>query len=84
MNREVLWCVFILFIMCLVSATGSGLWNYSYSKNATSGEVPFLPQTSIDLDISERAFDDNSSVWIAFLSFWTFIILYQVIKNKLF
>lgn len=26
MNMEVIWCVVILFLMCLISATGSGLW----------------------------------------------------------
>lgn len=29
MNMQVVWCVVILFLMCLVSATGSGLWQVS-------------------------------------------------------
>ncbi|MPC29979.1 putative phospholipid-transporting ATPase VA [Portunus trituberculatus] len=40
MNLEVIWCVVILFFMCLISATGSGLWQVLHH---------FLPSSSLGL-----------------------------------
>ncbi|KAK3855690.1 hypothetical protein Pcinc_037925, partial [Petrolisthes cinctipes] len=78
MNVQVAWCVVILFLMCLVSATGSGLWQNAYEMNATQGLVPFIPQEPSDTS-RFRVSLANNSMWVGFISFWTFIIIYQVI-----
>merc|ERR1719319_247687 len=40
-NREVVWCVVILVVLCLIGATGNGIWNksvlYSVSVNGPNG-----------------------------------------------
>lgn len=40
MNRDVLWCILILFVLCLIGAIGCNLWLTSYS----SLEEPFKPE----------------------------------------
>lgn len=78
MNKEVIWCVVILFVMCLISATGSGLWQNYYEVNATLGLVPFIPPDSLSASVLKLRLSNNS-VWVGFISFWTFVIIYQVI-----
>ncbi|XP_045133303.1 phospholipid-transporting ATPase VA-like isoform X2 [Portunus trituberculatus] len=78
MNLEVIWCVVILFFMCLISATGSGLWQSQFEVNASQGLVPFLLPQATGAPLA-RARQLNSPVWVGFISFWTFIIIYQVI-----
>jgi len=63
MNMEVVWCVVILGVLCLVGATGAGLWSSSFAN------VPF----SVALNPEEK-----SPLVSAFLSFLTFIIILQV------
>jgi len=63
MNLEVVWCVVILAVLCIVGATGSGLWVSSFNG------VPFDPtSTDEDVDVISRVF----------LSFLTYIIILQV------
>lgn len=63
MNIEVVWCVVILAVLCIIGATGSTLWSSYYV------EVPFLPNT---IGSQDPAF------LRAIYSFLTFIILLQV------
>jgi phospholipid-translocating ATPase len=65
MNLEVVWCVVILAVLCIVGATGSGLWVTSFE------DVPFYPLSSND-DA------DTATIYKVFLSFLTYIIILQV------
>lgn len=65
MNIEVVWCVVILAVLCIIGATGSTLWSESYK------DVPFLPVTPGESS-------GQHPLVTAFLSFLTFIILLQV------
>ncbi|CAL4122701.1 unnamed protein product [Meganyctiphanes norvegica] len=76
MNTEVMWCVVILIVMCLISAAGAGIWQSYYGRDAAKGLVPFIPPS--DLGIGLRSVE-ASSIWVGFVTFWTFIIIYQVI-----
>ena len=64
-NLEVVWCVLILFTLCLLGATGCGLWFNSFTALA-----PFHCLLS---------FDQLEPLWTGFLAFWTFIIILQII-----
>lgn len=66
MNLEVVWCVVILAVLCIVGATGSALWLSTFDEPG----VPFI----IGSD------SDNSGVhWVkVFTQFLTFIIILQV------
>jgi len=70
MNLEVMWCVVILAIMCIVGATGHSLWLVSF----TDPTVPF----AIHLKDPTQPDVNMSPVYEAFLSFLTFIIILQV------
>ncbi|XP_015605416.1 probable phospholipid-transporting ATPase VD isoform X2 [Cephus cinctus] len=62
MNLDVVWCVVILVVLCIVGAAGCRLWLSTY----TSGlPVPFLPTPQ-----------DPS--YEGMLTFWTFVIILQV------
>lgn len=65
MNLEVIWCVVILIVLCFIGAVGSGLW---LSKFETY--VPFL--NTLDISNTNPAYE-------GFLTFWTFVIILQVI-----
>ncbi|XP_029054624.1 phospholipid-transporting ATPase VA [Osmia bicornis bicornis] len=62
MNRDVVWCVVILVVLCLIGAIGCRLWLSSY---AGSTFVPFIPVLQ----------DPN---YESMLTFWTFVIILQV------
>ena len=64
-NLEVVWCVLILFTLCLLGAAGCGLWFNSFTALA-----PFHCLLS---------FDKLEPLWTGFLAFWTFIIILQII-----
>ena len=64
-NKDLLWCWIFLFILCLIGAVGCGIWNASYSSRA-----PFLAVFSPD---------DINPLLEGFLTFWTFIIILQII-----
>ncbi|ODN06541.1 putative phospholipid-transporting ATPase VD [Orchesella cincta] len=66
MNIEVVWCVVILAVLCIIGATGATLWSSVYDDS----EVPFLPQ--------KEDGEAEHPLELAFLSFLTFIILLQV------
>ncbi|VDN08891.1 unnamed protein product, partial [Dibothriocephalus latus] len=61
-NKDVIWCVLILAIVCITGAVGCYIW----LKSFPSTEVPFLAG-----HISEDASIE------AFINFWTFIIIFQ-------
>ncbi|XP_076676070.1 phospholipid-transporting ATPase VD isoform X2 [Andrena cerasifolii] len=62
MNRDVIWCVVILVILCVLGATGCRLWLAEYSGLAF---VPFIPT------IQDPSYE-------SMLTFWTFVIILQV------
>lgn len=64
MNLDVIWCVLILFVLCVIGAVGCKLWLSSYD-NYENHSVPFIPIA-------------QSPVMEGFLGFWTFIIILQV------
>ncbi|KDR21129.1 putative phospholipid-transporting ATPase VD, partial [Zootermopsis nevadensis] len=64
MNLDVIWCVLILFVLCVIGAVGCKLWLSSY-ENYDNHSVPFIPLA-------------ESPVKEGFLGFWTFIIILQV------
>ncbi|XP_060530562.1 phospholipid-transporting ATPase VD isoform X2 [Cylas formicarius] len=59
MNQDVLWCVLILILLCVIGAVGCNLWLHTYSNLTTP-------------------FKDNSESTEAFLAFWTYIIVLQI------
>ncbi|XP_023711362.1 probable phospholipid-transporting ATPase VD isoform X3 [Cryptotermes secundus] len=64
MNLDVIWCVLILFVLCVIGAVGCKLWLSSY-ENYDNHSVPFIPLA-------------ESPITEGFLGFWTFIIILQV------
>ncbi|XP_054000747.1 phospholipid-transporting ATPase VD [Hylaeus anthracinus] len=62
MNRDVIWCVVILVVLCVIGATGCRLWLSDYSGLTF---VPFIP-----------VLQDPS--YESMLTFWTFVIILQV------
>lgn len=64
MNLDVIWCVLILFVLCVIGAVGCKLWLSSYD-NFENHSVPFIHPY-------------ESPVMEGFLGFWTFIIILQV------
>jgi hypothetical protein len=64
MNLDVIWCVLILFVLCVIGAVGCKLWLSSYD-NFENHSVPFIPLA-------------DSPAMEGFLGFWTFIIILQV------
>lgn len=60
MNQDVIWCVLILVLLCVIGAIGCGLWLNSYD----------------DLSEPFKQHDDKKE---AFLAFWTFVIILQVL-----
>lgn len=52
MNRDVLWCILILFVLCLIGAIGCNLWLTSYSNL----EEPFKPEGRSNIVESFLAF----------------------------
>ncbi|KAL9875821.1 phospholipid-transporting ATPase VD isoform 1-T4 [Glossina fuscipes fuscipes] len=61
MNIDVIWCVIILIILCVVGAVGCKMWLSSFQKFP----VPYLP---FQVDPSYEGL----------LTFWTYIIILQV------
>lgn len=64
MNRDIIWCVLILLVLCVVGAVGCAMWLSSYG-DLTQLPVPFIP------------FADNPN-YEGFLTFFTYIIILQV------
>ncbi|NXU37934.1 AT10D ATPase, partial [Drymodes brunneopygia] len=65
-NTDILWCVLLLFLMCLTGAIGHGIWLSRYS------EIPFFNIPKPDGKL-------NSPALAGFFMFWTMIILLQVL-----
>ncbi|XP_017055871.1 phospholipid-transporting ATPase VA isoform X2 [Drosophila ficusphila] len=62
MNIDVIWCVIILLILCVVGAIGCRMWLSSF----TQFPVPYLPIDRLNANLE--------SLWI----FWTYIVILQV------
>ncbi|XP_033210725.1 probable phospholipid-transporting ATPase VD isoform X2 [Belonocnema kinseyi] len=62
MNLDIIWCVVILVVLCIVGAAGCRLWLSAYTN---VGPVPFLPI------IQDPTYE-------GMLTFWTFVIILQV------
>uniref|UniRef100_A0A8C0JQ61 Phospholipid-transporting ATPase n=1 Tax=Canis lupus dingo TaxID=286419 RepID=A0A8C0JQ61_CANLU len=65
-NTDVLWCVLLLFVMCLTGALGHGIWLSKY-------------ENIIFFNIPEPDGHIISPVLAGFYMFWTMIILLQVL-----
>lgn len=65
MNVEVVWCVVTLIVLCAVGAVGSSIWLSGFTEY-----VPFL---------NTLFFSDTNPPFEGFLTFWTFVIILQVI-----
>ncbi|XP_039280038.1 probable phospholipid-transporting ATPase VA [Nilaparvata lugens] len=61
-NEDIMWCVVILLVFCCLGASGSWLWLSSFPLHT---RIPFLPYSA-------------SPGYEGFLTFWTFIIILQV------
>ncbi|KAK2165061.1 hypothetical protein LSH36_55g03001 [Paralvinella palmiformis] len=66
-NRDVIWCVILLLLMCFFSSLGTAMWNAKLTSNVL---IPFLPYESLS---------QFSALYQGFIRFWTFVILYQVV-----
>ncbi|XP_069780829.1 phospholipid-transporting ATPase VD isoform X2 [Narcine bancroftii] len=66
LNRDVLWCVALLLVMCLIGAFGHGIWLNGYSQ---------IPIFSVPRPDGEY----TPPVLAGFYMFWTMIILLQVL-----
>lgn len=62
MNLDVIWCVVILVVLCIVGAAGCKFWLSAYTA---VGPVPFLPV------VQDASYE-------GMLAFWTFVIILQV------
>ncbi|KAK2717920.1 hypothetical protein QYM36_006646 [Artemia franciscana] len=76
MNTDVIWCVLLLIVLCIIGAVCSGWWLslYDYTR------VPFLV---LDPKKTEKGLElvpgtDPNPAYQSFLSFWTFVIVLQV------
>lgn len=65
MNHDVIFCVLILIILCLIGAVGTSTWLSSFDEY-----VPFL---------NTLTFEETRPGLDGFLVFWTFVIMLQVI-----
>lgn len=63
MNGDIMWCVVILIVFCVLGALGSRMWLASFTVPLF--EVPFIPYS-------------GAPDYEAVLTFWTFIIILQV------
>ncbi|KAF5277653.1 hypothetical protein FQA39_LY06146 [Lamprigera yunnana] len=61
MNQDIIWCVLVLIILCVIGAVGCKLWLQAYQGL----KEPF--KTEGNTDATE-----------AFLAFWTYIIILQI------
>lgn len=64
MNVDVIWCMIILLVLCVIGAVGSRLWLSTYILG-TMEYIPFLDTL-------------NGSVYEGTLVFWTFVVILQV------
>ena len=71
MNIAVIWCVATLILLCFIGAIGSGLWLESFDGDL----VPFISFGGDKTCCGEGV----DSSFYGFLTFWTFIIILQVI-----
>lgn len=62
MNMDVIWCMVILVILCVVGAAGCRVWLSSYEQGSF---IPFLPV------LMNPTYD-------SVLTFWTFVIILQI------
>ncbi|XP_065454159.1 phospholipid-transporting ATPase VD isoform X5 [Chrysemys picta bellii] len=65
-NTDVLWCVLLLILMCLIGALGHGIWLSSYL------EIPLF-------NVPEPDGKSTPPALAGFYMFWTMIILLQVL-----
>ncbi|KAI5711667.1 probable phospholipid-transporting ATPase VD isoform X2 [Diaphorina citri] len=63
-NVDIMWCVVLLVILCLIGAFGSDFWLSEFKVPLDT--IPFLIMKS------------SSTTYEAFLTFWTFVIILQV------
>lgn len=64
MNMDIIWCVVILIVLCVVGAVGCRFWLQGYDPEEF---IPFIPNLVQRTPSCE-----------GFLAFWTFIIILQI------
>ncbi|XP_054718462.1 phospholipid-transporting ATPase VA-like [Uloborus diversus] len=67
MNRDVVYCIVMLILLCLLGAVGNGVWLSSFDDRTV---VPFLSGVFHN--------EENEVYKDAFYIFWTFVIVLQV------
>ena len=67
----------ILVLLCLAGACGCGLWLQSYMDKLP---IPFLPLVKFNADgrVDSAADSEPDPLYQAFLAFWTYVIILQV------
>lgn len=79
MNTDIIWCVVILLVLCVVGAVGCRFWLSSYENHENPGNItmsdfiPFIVYST-----------QQTPAYEGFLAFWTFIIILQVSASLLF
>ncbi|KAL5104389.1 putative phospholipid-transporting ATPase VA [Taenia crassiceps] len=64
LNRDIIWCILILAILCITGSVGSYIW----LSSLPGANIPFLkPEESDNIVLS------------AFINFWTFVIILQAV-----
>uniref|UniRef100_UPI00398EEB47 phospholipid-transporting ATPase VD-like isoform X2 n=1 Tax=Pristiophorus japonicus TaxID=55135 RepID=UPI00398EEB47 len=66
LNTDVLWCVVLLLVMCLIGALGHGIWLSGYSQ------IPIF-------NVPQPDGEHTPPALAGFYMFWTMIILLQVL-----
>ena len=84
MNRDVIWCVLILLLMCITGSIGLlqsiVLCKFHSNILLLKGYGFWLSSFDYPEDVLYLSpLSSHSPAWNGFLIFWTFIILYQVI-----
>jgi len=69
MNKDVLYCVAMLIVMCLTGAIGNGIWT-GQKNNMSQSELFLVPNND---------FEDYDPALSGFYMFWTMVILLQVL-----
>ncbi|CDS41466.1 phospholipid transporting ATPase VA [Echinococcus multilocularis] len=64
LNKDIIWCILILAILCVTGSVGSYIW----LSSLPGANIPFL----------ETEESDNVAL-SAFINFWTFVIIFQAV-----
>lgn len=87
MNTDVIWCVLMLLVMCCIGAVCCKLWLDTYApspvSHAAGSELTLGLPHSPDRPLPPYIPYAWEPAYEGLLSFWTFIIILQVIERNL-